>query len=893
MPNGWADQQVVRLTRMEAPPVSDSEVRQDDSKLSWILTKDEMLYETDRLRQQSRSPRTVYHWAAHKIIRRNEIATVRTTDLLHRKPMFYPRATAPWTISFLHQAIYGGHISGRRLRGIKINPIYHESDAANLRIGAGKDGEGQPGEVEPVGEIQFEVYESIPPPDNQLRRQDTYQQDEEDQESFDSEEAEEEWQRRVDRDYHEYETTSSPGRDVTARKQHLRRQERINAVSSLDEDPPGFMDPVPDQVTPVTSGYSSPSSDRSWSSHNDNQSSLAHHRRHQLSVVHEQSILAEEDEDTEVLEDSGNLSSDDLYDGAYSPDTGGLDKCLYPDTTGQETCHIVTFTGGKEGKIDELFSGQEPNQNIINDYLNHRQEFSLDKDFSSPHSFDENNESSAFFSQRDKAYLSLGKISMLPSYSNIHHTSPVTSVDYMNNNYGAVPDRMLQQNGPLKEVDRYFEFIHKQSPSLHDSGEGGEEDKMTIPSLGDKGSLDSTALRCAKQTNITKNVDAAAVVKEKCDCNGRPTLKCACGRAALQKLLYEKRMVKRYEFGYHVDCSIVELSTTENVNEDEKSDTKSDKNENEDSNATKCRQPFCGKVKSILVNRSKTDESRSSSQKHSKPKTVTFHESTIFNEGKKSTYVKEGVTPGFLSALIDSLDDGYDNPVFEEDGEDIKETTFTIESEGDCGVKGGVDKSLTDDDKIRRKGSFTHPSAKNRIMPTSPLTLKVEDLNACSYMQSYLKGQASQRCDVVRPAASCECSPMRSGTHRAPPVSIEAIAGTIVVDPTFDEIKEVDEDQFEYYRRRRRRKHLRRYGGDDDGVEEWLKKTKRIKRIKITLIVAISITVIVVAIVLVVLFVGTPDSSPIGSDEDVLLDGSLDGRDINSRFSAGVLFRKR
>ena len=96
----------------------------------------------------------------------------------------------------------------------------------------------------------------------------------------------------------------------------------------------------------------------------------------------------------------------------------------------------------------------------------------------------------------------------------------------------------------------------------------------------------------------------------------------------------------------------------------------------------------------------------------------------------------------------------------------------------------------------------------------------------------------------------------------------------------------------QYYRRRRRRKHLSKYGGDDVGVEEWLKKAKRTKRIKISLIVAAIVTVIVVAIALIVTFVGTPDSSSEGPGADVVFDDELDRSDI-SRFSAGVLFRKR
>ena len=536
---------------------------------------------------------------------------------------------------------------------------------------------------------------------------------------------------------------SNSVRHMPQRKQFLRRQERVDAVSSMDEDPPDFLEPVGDQLTPTTSGYSSPATSsrpspkiersgggRCTTNYSDHSAPLTLRRQRQLSAVREQSILVEEGEEEEAQEDSGNLSSDDLYDGALSPDTDVLDKsdCTDP-VIGEEECHIVAFTGGKEGKRDELFSGQESNQNTINSFISHRHEYSIDKNFTSSLSFDENNGDPALFSQRKKSLCSLEKISMLPSYSNIHHTSPVTSVDYINNNYGAVPDRMLKHNGPLKEVDQYFDFLNKQSSSLHDSGEGGEDFKMSSQSLDDVQPTTLETPTDKNQENVVKTVDPL-VKGDSCDCNGRPTLKCACGRAALQKLLYGKRMIKHSDIGYHLDCGIEEWSPSpaETCDDDKDSQEKKKKN-----SATKGRE-----LKSILVlNRAvQTGVSR-----HSKTKTVTFHEDTIFNEGKKSTYVKESVTPGFLCALIDSLDDvdedgGVDNPVFEDDTNDIKETAFSIETEKRDG-KGVENSCLTDDEKYRKKWSFKHPSAKNRNASKSPIALKVRSLVFCLY---HLKG---------------------------------------------------------------------------------------------------------------------------------------------------------
>ena len=88
---------------------------------------------------------------------------------------------------------------------------------------------------------------------------------------------------------------------------------------------------------------------------------------------------------------------------------------------------------------------------------------------------------------------------------------------------------------------------------------------------------------------------------------------------------------------------------------------------------------------------------------------------------------------------------------------------------------------------------------------------------------------------------------------------------------------------------------MERYGGDDVGVEEWLKKTKRIKRIKISLIVAAIIAVIVVAIALIVHY-----AAPSAENRSLIPDESLptpEGAgpidDLPPRFSAGVLFRRR
>lgn len=64
---------------------------------------------------------------------------------------------------YISQALYGGNIAGRRLRGVKINPIYQECDVR--RGGSEGDGDHSNSQSEgalPVGEIQIEMYESLP-----------------------------------------------------------------------------------------------------------------------------------------------------------------------------------------------------------------------------------------------------------------------------------------------------------------------------------------------------------------------------------------------------------------------------------------------------------------------------------------------------------------------------------------------------------------------------------------------------------------------------------------------------------------------------------------------------------------------------------------------------------
>ncbi|XP_076465378.1 uncharacterized protein LOC143297092 [Babylonia areolata] len=56
-------------------------------------------------------------------------------------------------------ALFGGHISGRRLRGVKINPIYQGSEPGVLER---SPADTQSESALPIGEIQIEVYDSLP-----------------------------------------------------------------------------------------------------------------------------------------------------------------------------------------------------------------------------------------------------------------------------------------------------------------------------------------------------------------------------------------------------------------------------------------------------------------------------------------------------------------------------------------------------------------------------------------------------------------------------------------------------------------------------------------------------------------------------------------------------------
>nr|KAG5697363.1 hypothetical protein BaRGS_004089 [Batillaria attramentaria] len=60
----------------------------------------------------------------------------------------------------VHDALFGGNISGRRLRGVKVNPIYQENDLAGRPPGHSTDTQSE--SALPIGEIQIEMYESLP-----------------------------------------------------------------------------------------------------------------------------------------------------------------------------------------------------------------------------------------------------------------------------------------------------------------------------------------------------------------------------------------------------------------------------------------------------------------------------------------------------------------------------------------------------------------------------------------------------------------------------------------------------------------------------------------------------------------------------------------------------------
>ncbi|XP_067667523.1 uncharacterized protein [Haliotis asinina] len=68
---------------------------------------------------------------------------------------------------FKSWAIFGGHISGRRLRGVKINPIFHDPELYYSGVGA--SAASRHPDVQNQSQIHIDVYESLPRPSRRAR----------------------------------------------------------------------------------------------------------------------------------------------------------------------------------------------------------------------------------------------------------------------------------------------------------------------------------------------------------------------------------------------------------------------------------------------------------------------------------------------------------------------------------------------------------------------------------------------------------------------------------------------------------------------------------------------------------------------------------------------------
>ncbi|XP_012946731.1 uncharacterized protein LOC106014179 [Aplysia californica] len=685
-------------------------------------------------------------------------------------------------------------------------------------------------------------------------------------------------------------------------KKQLTRQTRIDATT---EDP-DLIEVLPDDASPSTSGYSSPSGGASSSfssSPNTNNSRKGRptsaRRKRQLSAVEEQHGGAEtETVDKQDFGFTSGSHSRDTEDSNPADDKQGCEQGKVNDLkqirSSEEKLHFVALSGGKVGKYDELFPDQAEN---------------FTSESERPDAISVTNESNQIsISSKDiatlprsKALYSLDKIAMLPSYNDLNCNPSVYSVDFINNNFDTVPDRMLpHNNSPLSSVLHYKSPTNgflRHEPSLEKEGVlvCDEKSIKAMYTISGTGSLDS------QQRTAHKLMPFA------CECGGKPTLKCACGRDALEKLLRQKNLLRdNIDDNQGPACQLSPSKISNKSSENSKNGTIQSINDLNlrksgihlsDSNNSAFDNAEFKKANGTLdendeevygygnngLNSTINEEEDFQGGRHPKnddslhprepPRSilvgnapqkrhisniecrmVTFSKDTIFNEGKHTKYIKECISPTDLliraSDFSDQDDSTYDNPVFDEDddgiyGDDELGEDYDLDENGEPSVS-----------KPKRKFSFKHPVSRNKISANDSVLLKVSELNVPSYMEKYLTN--GQGCDIIR-------SPVHSARSPNGPVSLDAIGGITVADPSFDVIGEADEEDFEYYRRRRQKK----YGSDGD-VQEWLRKLNRPRKIKICVIIVVIIAVVITGIALAIYY-GTPSgtgesSSLVGSE---------------------------
>ncbi|XP_013061498.2 uncharacterized protein LOC106050949 [Biomphalaria glabrata] len=602
------------------------------------------------------------------------------------------------------EALYGGHISGRRLRGVKVNPIFQENEGSRDACDTQSEG------GVPVGEIQIEMYESLPRHRSVRHtlsapvvvigqtRSTGVLPDHSDP------------VKNGNNTRHKSETENSlKNRGSRKQKKQLSRQRRYEA-SSDDPDVIELADsslPSSSNSSPSSSFYSSERSnkDTGWSRGNRPFS-----QRYYLSTLSERTVSAD------------STAADQSTQAVCDEEDSGLSSY-----------------------------GQSQTEHIYN------------------------NNNNAFY------------ISETLGQPTVH------SLDLMNNNEMSMPDQMLQHynaeslrmsrlRAEVLRNENYVEEFSRNPNTLR------PEDFIlcdtlslrAVFSLSSSSSIDSDY----------KNLESKLANKIHCQCNGRPTLKCECGRAALQKLFREKRD------GLQNGSMEDNLQTL-----DAGQLLKNQVNLNDASSP--CLQPAKGSQKKLLALHALG---------HAEGKFVTFSDDTIFNEDNRVTYVKECITRSAFQLHLDDKEAGYDNNGF-----------------------------LTDDEKALQ---LKDKNSSNKLNSQGSIVLSVSSLNAPAYLHAYLMGFHQE-------TKTPEGTP--SEEKRAAPVSIEAIGGITTDDPAFDTIGEATEEDFEYYRRRRRKKKSCG-NSEDGSVEAWTKRTSRCRKIKISVIVVTVIIGIVVAIALAIHF---------------------------------------
>lgn len=604
---------------------------------------------------------------------------------------------------------------------MKINPIYQENDSSRN----GDSTDTQSDTSVPVGEIQIEMYESLPRhrmvrpsrsapnlpylpstaissiPDGKEQESDalaepverngqlsgfSHSQSSKDAEDDVNDNQKEDTITLHSREKENVEMDYNASVDRGYRKQ-LTRQTGVDATSG----DPDVIDTVPSpRKTPVPPSAPIISS----SSHTQGSSTLKRKgtprffkprnylRSKQLSAVQEdRSIIEVEDTGENFLTESETTALNDNEENIINDckiDNREHISCLNDFVTyhaDNESCHSMNTTNQQHHGCNKVKS--IPDEDItFKENIANKQGSTTDTDLSILSSSEEIIQIS-----RNKDVYYLDKIALVPSYSHIHNTSPVSSIDHINNNNETVPDLMLQHNGTLHGVSRYgpINGLNKQSPVLdgHDYIPRETQELNAIYALSNNSSVDSD----------NKYLGQEPIVSD-CDCGGRPTLKCSCGRKALQNIFKEQYVIK---------CT------------DKPARDNNDKSLTEDTTSVSCigtpakcyneknKQTFDGiiyahfdgeiteiteapdklspvkvivRLKSILHKASSPEKSPSNVEH----KIVSFSEDTVFNEDKGVVYLKECINPSDLALLIsemENLDDGVENPAFEDITEDV------------------------------------------------------------------------------------------------------------------------------------------------------------------------------------------------------------------------------